>query len=95
MRMDSMNLCCLVWISQSGDDATVGARLSTGVNIICNFYNATVESCYEVEQLPSPEAQVFEDMQSVLQAIRENPTAPQLKIPGPLGISKPAQDNLQ
>jgi hypothetical protein len=78
-----------------GDDATVGARLSTGVNIICNFYNDMVESCYKVEQLPSPETQVVEDMQSVLIAVRENPAGSQLKLPWLLGISKSAQSNLQ
>lgn len=78
-----------------GDDATVGARLSTGVNIVCNFYNDMVESCYSVGQFPSSEAQVVEDMQSVLNAVHETPAGSQLKLPWLLGISKSAQGNLQ
>jgi len=33
-----------------GDDATVHAKLSNGVNITCYFYNSTLENCEETKE---------------------------------------------
>jgi hypothetical protein len=78
-----------------GDSAAVGARLSTGVNIVCEFYHGMVQSCDQVEEFLLPSQRVLDDMQSAINSIRENPSGAQLKLDRPLGISKSAQTSLQ
>jgi hypothetical protein len=78
-----------------GDSAAVGARLSTGVNIVCEFYHDMVQSCEQVEEFLLPSQRVLDDLQLVLKSVRENSSGTQLELGGPLGISKSAQTSLQ
>lgn len=61
-------------VHSPGNDATVGLRLSSGVNVVCTFYNGVLESCDKVGTLPLPEVRDVEDMKTVLHVARDNPT---------------------
>ncbi len=61
-------------VSTPGDDATVGARLATGVNLVCIFYNHMVQSCSTEDEMPLPEKIAADYTQQMLKAARDNLT---------------------